>query len=305
MRIDTSLSSLPIFQALASETRLKIIDLLGKKEMNITEIAEKLNISNAITTRHIHQLETAGIIKTERQVVSGKPGTQKVASIALDFIGIDFPEKKFPEYRSYTLDIKLGHYSDFLVEPSCGLATISEIVGILDDPKTFLHQDRVDAELLWLTKGYIEYKIPNIITAGDHIEMIDISFEIASEFPVSNNTWPSDITYYINGQRLGVDRVHGNYSDVRGRLTPPWWPDQYSQYGEMKHIRINQYDTGIDGVPLSSINTKSLKLDKQDFFSLRISSEEGPDVENIGGITLFGEHWGNFPKSIRVKTYVS
>lgn len=301
MIIDTSKSSLPVFQALANETRLLIINQLAKGEMNIGEIAKAIGISNAITTRHIQQLEEAGIVKTRR--VPGKYGLQKIASLAIDQIGIDFPEKIFPEYRSYQADVKVGHFTDFHVEPTCGLASEIGHIGMADQPRSFLDGQRVDAQLAWTSKGFIEYKIPNLVQQADHLELLDISFEISSEFPISNNTWPSDITYYINGKKLGTDTVNGNYADVRGRLTPSWWPDTCSQYGELKHIRINQYDTSIDGVPTTNLNINDFDLSDSDYFTLRIASEL--DVPHVGGFTIFGEGWGNHSQNIKVMTYVS
>ena len=301
MQIDTSTHSLPVFQALANETRLTIIDLLGKNEMNIRSLAAQLNLSSAIITRHIKQLEDAGIVKTRR--LPGKSGLQKLASLSIDYIGVSFPEKIFPEYRSYLTEIKIGHYTDYLVEPTCGLATSESIIGDTDQPRYFLDSERVDAELIWLGKGFVEYKIPNIFHSDETVEFVDISFEISSEFPISNNTWPSDITYYINGIKLGTDTISGNFSDVRGRITPDWWPDMCSQYGLLKHIRINHFDTGIDAVPISSVNIKDLHLEEADFFTFRIASEA--DAKNVGGLTLFGKKWGNHPQNIKVLTYVS
>jgi predicted transcriptional regulator len=301
MFIDTSKNSLPVFQALANETRLSIINKLSIKEMNISEIAKTLCISNAITTRHIQQLEEAGIVKTKR--LPGKYGLQKIVALAIDQISIDFPEKIFPEYRSYQTDVKVGHFTDFQVEPTCGLASELGHIGMADQVLSFLDSQRVDAQIVWSAKGYIEYKIPNLVKESDHLELLDISFEISSEFPISNNTWPSDITYYIDGKKLGTDRVKGNYSDVRGRLTPKWWPDTCSQYGELKHIRINQYDTSIDGVPTSNLNINDFDFSNADYFTLRIASEA--NVPNIGGFTIFGNRWGNHEQNIRVTTYIS
>lgn len=301
MIIDTTKRSLPVLQALANETRLGIINSLASGEMNIGEIAKKLHISNAITTRHVQQLEEAGIVKTRR--TPGKYGLQKIVALAIDQVAIDFPEKIFPEYRFYQTDVSLGHFTDYLAEPTCGLADEYSHIGSPDQPRSFLDNRRVDAQCVWVGKGYLEYKIPNMIHPEDHLELLDISFEISSEFPISNNTWPSDITYYINGKKLGTDTVNGNYADVRGRLTPTWWPDTCSQYGELKHIRINQYDTGVDGVPLSNINIHNLGLENADYFTLRIASEE--NAEHVGGLTLFGERWGNYAQNIKVLTYVS
>lgn len=75
MQLEIDQSSLIVYEALASEVRLKIIQLLSKNKMNIKDLAKELQISSAIVTKHIQKLEDAGIIKTE--LVPGKSGRQK------------------------------------------------------------------------------------------------------------------------------------------------------------------------------------------------------------------------------------
>ncbi|MEG0294397.1 ArsR/SmtB family transcription factor [Enterococcus sp.] len=301
MIINISSDSLPVFQALSNQNRLDILLLISKNEMNIGELATQLKLSNAIVTRHVQQLEDVGIVKTRR--LPGKYGLQKLVRLAVDTINIDFPQKIFPEYRLYTTEVKLGHFTDFDAKPTCGLTTATGYIGMADQPRSFLDNNRVNAELIWVGKGFLEYKVPLPLLDSDTLELLEISFEISSEFQLSNNRWPSDINYYINGEFIGMDTVSGNYSDVRGKLTPHWWPDLCSQYGELKHIRINPYDSTIDGVPVSNHNIDSLGLSNSDFFTLRIASED--TVTNVGGLTLFGEKWGNYAQNIKISTYVS
>ena len=56
----------------------------------------------------------------------------------------------------------------------------------------------MDANIIWFSKGYVEYIIPNFIPASQKIEQIMISVELGSEAPGSNSTWPSDIHFYLN-----------------------------------------------------------------------------------------------------------
>ncbi|MCP4124207.1 MAG: winged helix-turn-helix transcriptional regulator, partial [Bacteroidetes bacterium] len=59
MEVSTTTESLAIFEALASDTRLKIVNLLADRERNIKELANELYMSSAIVTRHVKQLEKA------------------------------------------------------------------------------------------------------------------------------------------------------------------------------------------------------------------------------------------------------
>lgn len=299
MELDISTDSLLVYEVLASETRLNIIKLLGKEKRNISEIATALNLSNAIITRHIQKMEAANIIKSEK--VPGKSGVQKLVFLSVDDIHISFPEKIYHAFNLHKTELKLGHFTNFDVNPTCGLATTTSIVGKPDDPKYFMDSDRVNASLLWFSKGFVEYKIPNLLQDNQHAEMLEISFELSSEFPLSNNVWPSDISIYINDIKIGVYTVPGNFSDTRGRYTPTWWNSQFSQYGLLKHLRINTLDSGMDGEPFSSITINDLKLDQNSLITLKFAVES--DSPNVGGLTLFGKGFGNHDQDILVNLY--
>lgn len=299
MEIDLSKESLAVFQSLASETRLNLIHFLGNQKKSISEIADHLNISKAITTRHVQQMEDAGLLASERGV--GKNRNKKMVYLKIDDIRILFPEKVYPEFKLHSTDLKIGHFTDFSVFPTCGLATEKEIVGKADDPKYFLDTHRVDAALLWFRKGFVEYKFPNLLLEDENPELLEISFEIASEFPLSNNVWPSDISIYVNDIKVAIYTVPGNFSDTRGRYTPNWWNDKFSQYGLLKHLRINKLDTGIDGKAYSEVSIDDLHLKDSPFIKLKF--EVADDAKNKGGLTLFGQGFGNHNQNISINTY--
>ncbi|MHC5269836.1 ArsR/SmtB family transcription factor [Enterococcus sp. LJL98] len=299
MELDLSSNSLAVFQSLASETRLSIIHFLGNQKKSITEISEHLSISKSITTRHIQQMEDAGLLSSERGI--GKNRNKKMVFLKVEDIRITFPAKIYPEFQLHSTDLQIGHFTDFSVSPTCGLATDKKIVGKADDPKFFLDSDRVNASLLWFSKGFVEYKIPNLLLKNESPELLEISFEIASEFPLSNNSWPSDISIYVNDIRVAIYTVPGNFSDVRGRYTPAWWNDNFSQYGLLKHLRINRLDTGIDGEAFSEVTIDDLNLQDSPFIKLKFSIDD--DAINQGGMTLFGKNFGNHNQNITINTY--
>ena len=82
MQLQINEESLPVYEALASKTRIRIIQLLSKKKMNVKDLAKELGVSSAITTMHVKKLEEANIIKTE------KIGQQKISSLRVDKIDI-------------------------------------------------------------------------------------------------------------------------------------------------------------------------------------------------------------------------
>lgn len=299
MELDISRNSLAVYEVLSSETRLNIIQFLGKEKRNISEIATALGLSNAIITRHIQKMEAANIIRSEK--IPGKSGIQKLVFLSVDDIHISFPEKIYYAFNLHTTNLKLGHFTNFDVSPTCGLATTTGIVGKPDDPKYFMESDRVNASLLWFSKGFVEYKIPNLLQEKQHAEMLEISFEVSSEFPLSNNVWPSDISIFVNDIKIGTYTVPGNFSDTRGRYTPTWWNSHFSQYGLLKHLRINSLDSGMDGEPFSKITINDLKLYQSPFITLKFAVEQ--QSQNVGGLTLFGKGFGNHDQDIKVNLY--
>ena len=173
----------------------------------------------------------------------------------------------------------------------------------MDDPRSFVLNDRIDAVLLWFSSGYVEYMIPNLLDENEKPELLELSLELSSEFPVSNNNWPSDITFYINDIDVGTWTCPGNYSDVRGKYTPAWWDSNYSQYGLLKHLRINNKDTGMDGHKISDICLHDLHLSESPFIKLRIGIKK--DALNPGGLTIFGSDFGNHNQNMLLSVYYS
>lgn len=299
MQLDISQRSLPVYEALSSSVRLRILQIITEKDYGITELSEELNMSKAIITKHIQKLEAAHLVVCKK--VPGKSGAKKVPHLAVDNIEITFPAKIYHSYQLHTSTIRLGHFSNFEVKPTCGLVTPDEIVGKLDDPFAFVNADRVNASLLWFSEGFVEYKVPNSLTEDQELQMLEFSMEIASEFPYSNNIWPSDISFYINNILVGVWTCPGNFSDARGYYTPDWWEDDLSQYGLLKHIRINNTHCNIDGESLSDVTLPDLKIKENRFIDFRIAVSS--NALNKGGVTLFGKEFGNYPQDITANLY--
>ncbi|AIM24585.1 helix-turn-helix domain-containing protein [Melissococcus plutonius] len=296
MQIEINNESLVVFEALASNVRIQIIQLLAKNKLNVKEIAQALNLSSAIITMHIRKLEEAKIIKTE------KIGQKKISRLQVDKIQINFPEKIFNAFDVKETSIPIGHYTNYRVEPTCGLATSTDFIGLVDEPKYFMDPNRMDARIIWFAKGFVEYQSPNFLLQDEKLEMIEISMEISSEFPFANDNWPSDITFTLNGIELGSWTSPGDFADIRGRYTPDWYPDNVNQYGLLKTLRIMNHGTYIDGAPLSSIKISDISS-HEDIWNLKIQVKE--TAEHVGGCTLFGRGFGNYDQDIKIKLFYS
>jgi predicted transcriptional regulator len=302
MLIELDKDGISVLKALASDTRVSIIKLLLNSPLTVSELAKELGLSKAIISRDIRLLEDTKLIKLQENSEISDSRKKKFI-LNVDHIEIDFPKKIHLPYKAITSEIKLGYYSNFSVVPTCGLASSTKVIGELDDQRAFVSNDRVDASLLWFADGFVEYVIPNNLKKNSRAELLELSLEISSEFPGSNNTWPSDISFYINDVLLGTWTAPGNFSDVRGKLTPSWWENGLSQYGVLKHLRVSKNDTGIDGQKISSITLANLNIENSQFIKLKIVTEA--NSKNKGGLTIFGKHFGNHPQNILLKIYYS
>lgn len=287
---------LETFKALGSDTRIQILNiLLENEQMSMNQLATELNISNGALTGHIKKLEECGLINISNE--SAGHGNQKTCSVTQDRIIVDI--KKPIDYKNvFETEIKVGQFSRHQVWPTCGIATSESVIGEFDDIRYFNHPDRFTANILWFTKGYVEYTIPNLIPSNQRITQLSISAELSSEAPGIDNNWPSDISFYINDTKIGMWTSPGDFGDVHGMFTPQWWPQNWNQYGLLKLLVINDYGTYIDGLKISDVSTLSLHLDYNSDIRLRLAVEN--DSEHVGGITLYGKSFGNYDQDIRV-----
>ncbi len=296
IHIDSLEKGLDIFKALGSEVRISIItELLKNPGMNMNELAARLNITNGALTAHIKKLETCGIISISNKTASH--GNQKICSVRADkiLIDLDLPDA---QENSYNTEIKVGHFCDYHILPTCGLSTPESIVGEVDDPRYFSHPDRYNADILWLTQGYVDYDIPNFIPSRQRITQIMISAEISSEAPGVNSDWPSDISFYLNGVNIGTWTSPGDFGDVPGIFTPDWWFPNWNQYGLLKMIVINKHGTFIDGLKISDKVIGDFNLTSSSSIRFRFAVDE--NAEHIGGLTIFGKTFGNYAQDIKV-----
>lgn len=295
--------AVPVFKALGSELRIRLIRiLLEHNEMNMNELASSLGITNGALTSHVKKLEGTGILAILPEH-SGH-GNQKVCRINVDKILVDIAaNSESQSENSYSIDIPIGDYFNYSIYPTCGLSTTKQLIGEVDDPRYFAHPSHMDAQILWFGKGFIDYRIPNMLPSNSRIDRLTISFEISSEAPGVNSDWPSDITFLLNGTKIGTWTSPGDFGDVHGMFTPDWWFPNWNQYGLLKMLVIDKHGTFIDGLKISEVNTQQLAFTAQHDIVLRFQVLE--PAQNVGGITLFGKNFGNYNQDIKVKVHYS
>ncbi len=296
LHIESLDDGLELFKALGSDVRIEIIKLLlANQGMNMNELATKLNITNGALTSHIKKLEACGIVSTSNE--SASHGNQKICSVHVDKILIDI-EKTDTNENVYETELKVGHYSAYGVYPTCGLASSDALVGEVDDTRYFAHPKRYEADILWFTKGFVEYDIPNFIPSNQRITQLMISAELSSEAPGINSNWPSDISFYLNDVHIGTWTSPGDFGDVPGIFTPDWWFPNWNQYGLLKLLVINRHGTFIDGLKISDCTIQDFELTSTSTMKFRFSVDD--DAKHIGGLTIFGKTFGNYAQDIKV-----
>jgi predicted transcriptional regulator len=288
--------SLPLFKALSSDIRVEILELLAEyKQLNMNEIAEKLKLTNGAVTMHIKKLEECGLIKIS--TLTAKHGIQKICNLHEDKFIIDIAKQEI--VNSYELEIGVGHYTSYEIYPTCGQATKDKIIGEVDDPSYFADPERINSDILWFTRGHVEYRVPNYLKPGQAFSEIQISMEVSSEAPGNCSNWPSDINFSLNGTLLGSWTSPGDYADAKGILTPSWWFPVWNQYGLLKLLTINNYGTFIDGLQISDVTLSDLNLNYKSDLFFRLSVPE--DAQHVGGLTIFGKNFGNYNQGLNIR----
>ena len=291
--------TLNILKALASDWRLRILQILGAESYSVNRLAQLLDIPLSTAGMHIKLLEEAELILTKSEPASR--GTQKSCSRRYDRIVLELPPLEKEDGKYLELAMPIGAYVNFEVEPTCGLASETKIIGLIDDPTSFLEPERLDAQILWFRQGFVEYKFPCRLPPKTRPRSIQIRMEVCSEAPTHNDDWPSDITLSINGIEVGTWTSPADYGGNRGALTPSWWLDVDTQYGQLKRWEVNDAGTYIDGIQVSDLTIDRLNLTGQRAITVQIGVK--PESKHVGGLNLFGRKFGNYPEDLMMRIW--
>lgn len=290
--------TLETLKALASEPRLRILEYLAHHFCNLTELATALEMNLATVTMHVNILEKAGLITCEHR--PGERGTQRVCGCLFDWVNLHMQRRRDVDMgKTLEFPIRIGSYTDCQVTPTCGLVGEHGLIGLLDDPASFYENERLNAELLWFSSGYVEYRCPNRLPPSSEVENLSVSLELCSEAPMHRLDWPSDISVWINGVELGYWTSPADFGGVRGRLTPLWQWESDTQYGLLKVWQVTAKGSQIDGMKVSDVTLADLKLHDSPFVEVRIGVK--PDAQHVGGVNLFGAKFGNYPQDILLR----
>lgn len=288
-----------VFKALASETRLRILDLIAREPLHINALGQILGVSQPSVTKHVQVLSQAGLITTEYR--QGAQGLQKVCGLRYDSLTLVFDRAEDSASRVEEIAMPIGLYTDVRAVPTCGMVSRERIIDYFDEPQAFYHPDRGNAQLLWTSGGFVEYVFPNTLPSSMDIHRLELSMEVCSEAPDYDLDHPSDITLWINGMEVGTWTAPGDMGGRRGRLNPQWWGDHFTQFGLLKVWSVDNGGSSVDGAAVSDVTLSALALAPAGPIRVRIGVKE--DAEHPGGFNLFGRGFGNYEQDIVLRLH--
>jgi predicted transcriptional regulator len=273
------------------------MELLAEGDKNINELGQALGLSQPTVTKHVQQLEAAGLVISE--YMPGQQGMQKRCRSAFDKILIAFDGADRTPTRVEEVIMPIGLYTHAKPEGTCGLANRNKIIGFLDKPQSFFDPERGTAQILWMSDGFVEYTFPNDLPRSMTIEKIELIMEVCSEAPSFANDWPSDITVWMNGVEVGSWTSPGDFGGRRGLLNPDWWYDHMTQHGLLKIWSIDGKGGFVDGQRASDSVIDSVIKGVHEPIIVRIGVK--PDAEHRGGFNLFGSGFGNYAQDLMLR----
>ncbi len=284
-------------RALSVPIRVEILSLLGGDQMSIADIARHLNIPQSSCAAHIRALQEAGLVRLEH--VPGTRGNVKVCSRNADRIEIRMVEPREHVDDVLHVEMPVGAFTDCHVFETCGLADENGLMSMDDREENFYLPEHVRANILWTSRGYVEYSFPNQIFSlpfKAKLNKIFIKAEICSEAPGFNNTWKSDVTLWINGKECGTYTCPGDFGDRKGLLNPSSWPAGRTQYGLLTTWEVNHEGTFVNDRKVEGSRIEDLEIMKKRKIVVRFGNKE--DARYIGGFNLFGKGYGDYDQDI-------
>ena len=297
-----------VANALNAPTRRKILSLLTANSYTIQEIADRLNMSLSNTSFHVKFLQKAGLVNLTQN--HSKRGNEKIVALekhCLEILFINEAENSFPSSsHAFSTELPVGSFTLFDIVPPCGIADADgNLIGAEALPDIFYNYKRIKGEIIWFTEGYLEYHVSNAAIKNKELEALQISCEVCSECANYNNSFKSDITFWMNDKEIGTYTSPGDFGGRSGKYTPKSWPAASTQYGMLVQIRIDEMGVWINQVNVSS----EISIDDFAFITkekcLRFKLGVKKNAKYAGGLNLFGRNFGDFQQGIRISaTYL-
>ncbi|MFD2115307.1 ArsR/SmtB family transcription factor [Paenibacillus yanchengensis] len=292
-----------VAHALSTRARVDMLRLLNDRSMNVLEISDALSLPVSTVANNVKILEAAELIHTE--LLPAVRGAMKVCTRSYDDVHMALNTKfnqPVGDLQLYQIEMPIGQYSNCEVYPTCGMASVEELLVQEDEPASFYHPLHINAGIIWFRKGFVEYLLPLETPQQATIEAIEFSMELCSEAPNYDHDWPSDISVWINDVELGHWTSPGDFGERKGKLNPLWWKERTNtQYGLLKTWRVDRERTTLDMTKLSDVKLLDLQLEHRPNIKLKIGVKQ--DALHRGGVNLFGRQFGDYEQGIIMKVH--
>lgn len=283
-----------VAKALSSPERIDILDLLYKYPLSVQDIAKRLKLPASSVGLHIRLLESAGLIRAEKSSINGS--VYKISYINKHLIHFNLRSSFENINETSSIAIPIGSYRDCYADAQCGLISETGFIGTEDDFRSFYLLEHTQAQLIWMAKGFLEYKAPNILPKNKKCKKLSLSMELCSEALGYDEDYKSDIYISINGRECGFYRSEGDYGVRRGILTPSFWQNGLTQYGKLVTLSVDENGTFINDEAVSELMVAQLRIENSDCITFRFEVKE--DSMYCGGMNIFGEKAGDYAQPI-------
>lgn len=282
--------------ALSSGIRRRILSLLADRSYSTQQLLETLNIAPSTLSFHLKILKEAKIIK---EISSpNKKGNEKNISLALESVSIIFGKQYHSATQSYVYNIPIGSFTNHSIQPPCMMATKAKIIDPVDNPLVFDSSERTQAELISFLKGHLEYQVVVAPFKSNKVKSVSFSLEVCSECPNFNNSWKSDITFWVNDVEIGNFRSLGDYGGRKGIFSPSWWSVNSSNFGKIVQVKIDGSGSYVNDDKVNEITIDNLKVSDSDFLRFRVGVKD--NARYVGGLNIFGSQFGDYAQDINL-----
>lgn len=286
-----------VARALASSTRLEMLKLLQKRNMNVNELAQALDLPPSSAAMNVRVLEEAELINCYMQ--PAVRGAMKVCARKVDHVEFTLvtDEDAAPKYSEVEVPIGSFTMAENLLAP-CGMLDNNGVMGQKDSPFAFYHSMRSRAQHIWMQGGRLRYEFSLPVSKSADLRFMELSFECCNMGPAFKRAKDCDVRVLINGVSLGDIRVP-SCDNIDISSMPSWWPAETGPAGKLLSWQVDEGGTYLGNRRVSDTVISQLGLYQGPTVSMVIEVKADDDKQK--GFSLYGECSGDHSQAIKLR----
>ena len=257
-------------------------------------------MTNSTVIFHLRLLEEAGLVISRTQ--PNKKGKTLIFYINFSDVTLSLQNDHAAAHDTViTQTVGVGCFEAAAPTGYMRIATEDRFIVLEKDD--IYNPRRFDAKLLCIDNGMVRYAFSNAFARRHTVKSLEFSMELSSESPYFCNDWKSEIVFSVCGVDVATYLSAGDYGDTRGRLTPEWWDNKYSQYGLPVTLLIDWGGVRLNGDYVrTDLTLGDLPLAQSDRITLSLRTD--PALRYAGGFNIYGSRFGNEPQDIVMRATV-